>query len=70
MMAIFVDCLSYGLITPMIVAVFSQDVFLAGQSEWLVDFTRSLAFALFPLGMFIGAATLGDISDHWGARKP
>ena len=69
MMAIFVDCLSYGLITPMIVAVFSQDVFLAGQPQWLVDVTRSLAFALFPLGMFIGAATLGDISDHWGRKK-
>ena len=40
MMAIFVDCLSYGLVTPMIVAVFSQDVFLSGQPGWLVEFTR------------------------------
>ena len=69
MMAIFVDCLSYGLITPMIVAVFSQDIFLAGQPVWLVDVARSLAFALFPLGMFVGAATLGDLSDRWGRKK-
>ncbi len=69
MAAIFVDCLSYGLITPMIVAVFASDVFLVGQPDWLIDVVRSLAFALFPLGMFIGAATLGDLSDRWGRKK-
>ena len=69
MAAIFIDCLSYGLITPMIVAVFSADVFLAGQPDWMMDVARGLAFALFPLGMFVGAATLGDLSDHWGRKK-
>ncbi|WP_062269047.1 MFS transporter [Endozoicomonas arenosclerae] len=68
MAAIFVDVLSYGLITPLLVAAFADNIFLASSPHWQ-PFFLALAFALFPLGMFFGAATLGDLSDRWGRRK-
>ena len=69
MCAIFVDIMSFGLVTPMIVAAFAEDIFLAGSPAGTRDLIQALAFAIFPLGMFFGAAVLGDISDHWGRRK-
>ena len=68
MAAIFVDVLSYGLITPLLVAAFAENLFLAASPQWQ-PIVLALAFALFPLGMFFGAATLGDLSDRWGRRK-
>ncbi len=69
MSAIFVDSMSFALITPMIVAVFSTPEFVANIPAGREELLLGLTFALFPLGMFFGSAMLGDISDHWGRKR-
>lgn len=67
--AVFIDLFSFGLMYPVIVSLFEQpaiqhDYDVAARGVYL-----SLAFSLFPLGMFFGASLLGDLSDAFGRRN-
>ncbi|HEX4259686.1 MAG TPA: MFS transporter [Acetobacteraceae bacterium] len=67
--ATFIDLFSFGLMYPVIVALFQQPAVRAIYGDGSSSFTFSLALALFPLGMFFGASLLGDISDAFGRRR-
>jgi DHA1 family tetracycline resistance protein-like MFS transporter len=67
--AVFIDLFSFGLMYPVLVILFrdlaAHHAFAAGSLNLLM----SVAFAAFPLGMFFGAALLGDLSDALGRKR-
>lgn len=72
LMAIIVDYMGYGLVYPLVTAMFTSVggvVFPHIDSIHLRDLYLSLAYLLYPLGMFLGASVLGDLSDMWGRKK-
>ena len=67
--AVFIDLFSFGLMYPVIVALFQQPAVRAIYGNGTGNLTFSLALSLFPLGMFFGASLLGDLSDALGRRR-
>ena len=67
--ALFIDLFSFGLMYPVIVALFHQPSVVAAYSPAVLSIYLSLAFSLFPFGMFFGASLLGDLSDALGRRR-
>ena len=67
--AVFIDLFSFGLMYPVIIALFHQPAIVSGYSPTMRGVLLSLAFSLYPFGMFFGAALLGDISDAFGRRR-
>lgn len=69
--AIFVDVLGYGLVAPLLVALFTspeRDVFeISYVSLRYLDL--GLTLALYPLLMFFGSSFIGDLSDIIGRKK-
>jgi MFS family permease len=68
-LAVFIDIFSFGLMYPLLVALFENGSIVAGYAPATRDTLLSLAFALFPIGMFFGASLLGDLSDALGRKK-
>lgn len=72
LLAIIVDSLGWGLVYPIITAVFTDahSTLLSKEaSSHLRDFYMGLAYLLWPLCMFFGASFLGDLSDNYGRKK-
>ena len=67
--AVFIDLFSFGLMYPVIVALFAQPSVVQAYGQEGIHIRLSLAFSLFPLGMFFGTALLGDLSDAFGRRR-
>lgn len=70
--AIFVDILGFGLVYPVLTALFTSNqtsILPQGTSQELRYFYLSLSFLLYPLFMFFGSSFLGDISDLIGRKK-
>lgn len=70
--AIVIDALGFGLVYPVIATIFSGHVnpLIASDTPLaLRHFYLSMAYLLYPLCMFFGAAFMGDLSDQWGRRK-
>lgn len=67
--AVFIDLFSFGLMYPVIVALFQLPAIADHYSPDLQRWYLSLAFALFPFGNFFGASYLGDLSDGLGRRR-
>src|SRR3984893_1486390 len=67
--AVFIDLFSFGLMYPVIVALFAQPSVVQAYGQEGTHIRLSLALSLFPLGMFFGAALLGDLSDAFGRRR-
>jgi len=66
--ALFIDTFSFGLMYPVIVALF-HDPAIVRSYGGLRDAYLAFAFSLFPLGMFFGASVLGDLSDALGRKR-
>ncbi|MCH9609980.1 MAG: Multidrug resistance protein MdtG [Chlamydiales bacterium] len=67
LLAIIVDYAGYGLVYPLVTALFSSK----GGMFATVDahnFLQGLAYLLYPLAMFFGASILGDLSDKYGRK--
>lgn len=70
--AIFIDILGFGLVYPVLTALFISDqttILPPGTSQEIRYFYLSLGFLLYPLFMFFGASFMGDISDLFGRKK-
>src|SRR5206468_1497037 len=67
--AVFIDIFSFGLMYPVIIALFHDPVIEQAYPPAHRDLYLSLAFSLFPLAMFFGASILGDLSDALGRRR-
>ncbi|MFI5018166.1 MAG: MFS transporter, partial [Dongiales bacterium] len=67
--AVFIDIFSFGLMYPVIIALFHDPGVVGVYRPAVLDAYLSLAFSLFPLGMFFGASYLGDLSDALGRRR-
>ncbi len=67
--AVFIDLFSFGLMYPVIVSLFEQPAIQHAYPAAARSLYLSLAFSLFPLGMFFGASLLGDLSDAFGRRN-
>ena len=68
-LAVFIDIFSFGLMYPLIVGMFHTGWVAQAYSPASRDAFLSLAFSLFPVGMFFGASLLGDLSDALGNRR-
>jgi len=72
LLAIIMDSMGFGLVYPVMTALFSDtsgSFFAQEMSISLRHFYLGLSFMLYPLGMFFGASFLGDLSDILGRRK-
>jgi MFS family permease len=67
--ALFIDTFSFGLMYPVIVALFHQPWVLSDYPGAVRNVYLALAFSLFPLGMCFGASLLGDLSDALGRKR-
>ena len=60
-----------GLVFPVFASLFSQTggILPPGIPVTIGNLLYGVTLAAFPVGMFIGAPILGDLSDHWGRKK-
>ena len=70
-LTIVIDSLGVGLVFPVFASLFSQTdgILPAGMPASIGNLLYGVTLAAFPVGMFIGAPILGDLSDHWGRKK-
>jgi len=69
--AIFIDILGFGLVAPLLVAIFTSpesNVFAIASSS-VRYLCLSVTLALYPLLMFFGTSFIGDLSDILGRKK-
>lgn len=70
LLAIIIDNLGFGLVYPMMASLLTtQTSLLPNPSAQSVDFYLGLSYLLYPLFMFFGASSLGDLSDLYGRKK-
>ncbi|MBX9922884.1 MAG: MFS transporter [Rhabdochlamydiaceae bacterium] len=69
--AIFIDILGFGLVAPLLVAIFTSpesNIFAIASSS-LRYLCLGVTLALYPLLMFFGTSFIGDLSDVIGRKK-
>ncbi|MGM9453512.1 MFS transporter [Legionella bozemanae] len=70
--AVVIDALGFGLVYPVMTAIFTADhspVLNADASVAAKHFYLGLSYMLYPLCMFFGTSFMGDLSDVWGRKK-
>jgi MFS family permease len=69
--AIFIDVLGFGLVAPLLIAIFTapENNIFQITSLHLRYFYLGVTLALYPLLMFFGTSFIGDLSDIIGRKK-
>lgn len=70
--AIVIDALGFGLVYPVMAAIFEShhSPFLGADTSLATrNFLLGLSYLLYPLFMFFGSSFMGDLSDNWGRKK-
>lgn len=72
LLAIVIDALGFGLVYPILTAMFTSNqisIVPASYSTTYLEFLMGIGFMLYPLCMFFGTSFMGDLSDKWGRKK-
>ncbi|WP_266159417.1 MFS transporter [Dyella silvatica] len=72
LLAIAIDAMGFGLVYPMMSAIFSDphtSVLPPGMDLHLRNFYLGLGYAVYPFGMFFGSSLMGELSDAFGRRN-
>ncbi|WP_175166262.1 MFS transporter [Paraburkholderia fynbosensis] len=72
LLAIAIDAMGFGLVYPMMSAIFSDPsagILPADTSVELRNFYLGLGYGIYPLCMFFGSSLMGELSDGYGRRK-
>lgn len=70
--AIIIDALGFGLVYPVMAAIFtSHNSPVLGPHSTAAEqnFLLGISYLLYPLFMFFGSSFMGDLSDNWGRKK-
>ncbi len=66
--AIIIDCLGWGLVYPIITALFT-DPSSGITTPQHRNFNLGLGYLFYPFFMLFGTSFMGDLSDHFGRKK-
>ena len=71
LLTVFLEILGIGMIIPILpeLITFSSSVFSISQSTEIKNIIYGITISVWPLGIFIGSAILGAMSDRYGKRK-
>ena len=72
LLAIAIDAMGFGLVYPMMSAIFSDPqtgILATDTSPQLRNFYLGLGYGIYPFFMFFGSSLMGALSDGYGRRK-
>lgn len=72
LLAIAIDAMGFGLVYPMMSAIFSDPhagMLANGSSPQARNFYLGLGYGIYPFCMFFGSSLMGELSDGYGRRK-
>ncbi|WGS52153.1 MFS transporter [Paraburkholderia sp. D15] len=72
LLAIAIDAMGFGLVYPMMSAIFSDPhagVLASNTSIATRNFYLGLGYGIYPFFMFFGSSLMGNLSDGYGRRK-
>lgn len=72
LLAIAIDAMGFGLVYPMMSAIFADPhaaLIASSASTALRDFYLGLGYGIYPFFMFFGSSLMGELSDAFGRRK-
>lgn len=72
LLAIAIDAMGFGLVYPIMAAIFSDPhsgIIGAGTRVSLRNFYLGLGYGVYPFFMFFGSSLMGELSDGYGRRR-
>ena len=72
LLAIAIDAMGFGLVYPMMSAIFSDaraGILPSGIDAHMRNFYLGLGYAAYPLFMFFGSSLMGELSDAFGRKR-
>lgn len=72
LLAIVIDIFGYGLVYPIMTAIFTNPnnaLTASLHTEQMRDFFLGLGYLLYPVCMLFGSSFMGDLSDHFGRKR-
>ncbi len=72
LLAIAIDAMGFGLVYPIMSAMFSQTdsgILSSDVSSLWRNFFLGIGYAIYPFCMFFGSSLMGDLSDFYGRKR-